>query len=231
MKPKRRLNDAGVVPIALLLLFGYLVCASPQTLLAQGSANNKSQDSRTFGGRGSARKTEGRQPPKAPGPLTSSALQGIVAQLGKTAPGATYVKLTPSQPAVTNRGALVFVDADIVETGESYAYYEIHFERNPRQGHMMLWLDSAAKRSYLIDCAVSGLTIQTDPKAAGGISGVGSAFEVLGPDGTSQTIKFAGTGGQHLVFPLNTTTAGWYPFRITGVGIFWAIYSCEVKSL
>jgi hypothetical protein len=24
-------------------------------------------------------------------------------------------------------------DADIVETGENYAYYEIHFERNPRQ--------------------------------------------------------------------------------------------------
>jgi hypothetical protein len=231
MKRKSLLKEFGVVPIAVLLLLGYLIVAPLQSLLAQGGISNKSESSRAFGGRGSERRVEGRQPPKAPPSLTSSALQGIMAQLGKTAPGATYAKLTPAQPSVVNRGALVFVDADIVETGESYALYEIHFERNPRQGHMMLWLNSAANRSYLIDCAVSGLSIQTDPKAPGGISGVGAAFEVMGPDGTTQTTTFAGTSGQHLVFPLNTTTAGWYPFRITGAGMFWAIYSCEVKSL
>jgi len=214
-----------------------LIAAVPPLMLAQSSDRNKPQSGRAtsirpFGGRGGERQSLREKPPPPPPPLTNISLQAAMKSLGKEAgPGTLYVKLTPSQPTVPNRGALVFAGADVVEGGEDYATWSPRLGSQP-QGFLVVWLKSAANQRYIIDCAVHGASVKT---VKGDLAPGDTAFEVLGPDGTTQTTKFTGTEGQHLLFPLNAANAGWYSFRITGSGsgifFLWAFYSCEVTNL
>jgi hypothetical protein len=218
--------------LALAGLMGLIAIASP-TQAGQGR-NNRDEGPRSFGGRGIERQIQVRSARKTPAALTPVEMMAALKLMGKSEPGSLYVNLTPSQPDVASRGALVFVNADLVEGGEGYAgwTFDYHSESQNQTKYLMIWLKSAANRSYLIDCAVSKEFKPISPEAR-------AAFDVVGPDGS--TTMFQGVkdvADQHLVFSLNASNAGWYGFQIrsrlltspSGSIFYWWFYSCEVKN-
>ena len=208
---------------------GLIVMAGP-TLSGQGR-NNKAEGPRSFGGRAIERRTQSPNvPQRAPAPLSAPELTAALKLLGKIEPGSLYVTLTPSQPDVANRGALVFLNTDVVEGGEGYASWKVSSsDTNSQMKYIMLWLKSAANRSYLIDCAVSG-EYKPNPTEEG------AEFRVVGPDGSTTVFKgVTGVADRHLVFSLNATNTGWYGFQLrsarqTPQTLYWRFYSCEVKN-
>jgi len=223
--------NRGSLRIATLVftVFAGLIVMGPPTVTSQGR-NNKTEGPRSFGGRAMERRTQTPNvPQRAPAPLSAPELTNALKLLGKTEPGSVYVTLTPSQPDVANRGALVFLNPDVVEAGEGYASWTVSgSDSDPQMKYMMIWLKSAANRSYLIDCAVSGEYKPNSTEAA--------EFRVVGPDGNTTWFKAVnGISDRHLVFSLNATNAGWYGFQLrsprqTPQTLYWRFYSCEVKN-
>ena len=178
-----------------------------------------------FKGSGIARPSRTGQLVTSPPPALGA---DVLAKLIGREPGSVYARLTPSLPEVANRGALVFAHASLVEGGEGYAKwymppvtgskFEKVTEERGKEEYLMLWLKSSADSKYLIDCFIGGPV----PKIP---------FRVIGLNTSeTQTSTFAETKG-HLIFMLETTTAGWYGFRISGSGRDWTFYSCEVTNL
>ncbi len=234
------------VVLAALLAFSIIIA---NELSAQGFDRDKGQSGvHVFKGNAVERATPGARP--APPPSALNALD--LKKLAGAEPGSVFVKLTPKEPSVLNRGALVFVSPTLVEGGENYARWgqpggkpvltgpddeqkqkldmakakmDAAYEGRggnrpgPRaapnssvEGSLMLWLRSAANRKYFIDCVVGG-----------------PSFNVNGPGG-SQTFQLKGVTA-HLTFALDASTAGWYPFQISGGEFGWTFYSCEVTNL
>lgn len=205
----------------LLLLILIALVFSPAAF-AQGGARPKPQGGVLrvpgFKGNGVAR-VPGSRPSQAPNPLNQLAMKEIYKQLGKVEPGSLYVKLTASQPSISHKGVLVFVKADIVESGQNYAQWRPDYKLPPgKGGSLNLWLRSNANRRYLIDC-----TVEEDAPLA-----QARAWSVVGPDNTTQTWSASAT---HLVFTLDAATSGWYGFSIFGVNRWWFFHSCEVTNL
>jgi hypothetical protein len=225
------------------------------TVLAQGrSPAVDTKSVRVFKGSGLDGVARGNQPPpRRPQGLNPSDLTELAKILGKVEPGSTYITLSPSFPAVTNKGVLLFWDANLVETGLNYVYWgEKDFKHGVR-GSVALWLWTPASRQYLIDCSLSGYEYPTKTTSEGGRSG--PSFNVVGPNGDTQVFYFnnnvvsgpssysafdlfkSDNAGAHLVFALTATTKGWYGFEITPHGVHgpglaqWAFFSCEVKNL
>jgi hypothetical protein len=236
-----------------LALLGVVPFFASVSVLAQGrSASVSTKSVRVFKGNGLDRVTQGRKPP-APQPpegLKASEFTGIAKILGKVEPGSTYISLSPSHPAVLNKGVLLFWGADLVETGENYGFWGEESFKGGAKGSVDLWLASPANRQYLIDCTLSGYQYGKDDAR------MGPVFEVTGPDGNLQRFDFdkntvsgppdfsafdlfkSGNAGAHLVFALTAATKGWYGFAITPLGTLhgptlaqWAFFSCEVKNL
>jgi len=134
---------------------------------------------------------------------------------GKFEPSNRYVRLTPSQPNVANRGLLVYTGPGIVHCGDDYAAFFPDVVEN----YVVIHVWSPANRKYLIDCAV------------GGTPGNEYAnYFVSGPDGTRQRFRPEGSG-QLLTFALDATTAGWYVFSISALHMQgWSFFSCEVTN-
>jgi hypothetical protein len=206
------------------LIWTLAVLTGASVLLAQGDGR-RAGPAPVFKGGGN--RSSGRRPPPAPISLTSDAIKSLV---GAT-PGAVFVKLTPRDPSVVNRGALVFVNPALVEGGEDYAMWgpsSGNVSLTGSEGHLALWLRPVAGKKYLIDCAVQSST----PNAV---------FNVTGPSGAAP-IQVAATGvGQHLTFVLEASDSQWQGFQINGGGsknkaglgtsMEWTFYSCEVINL
>ncbi len=149
---------------------------------AQGGDREKLQAEtavpvKVFKGSGVARVPESRKsnPPRK---LNQLEIKDIHKKLGKPAPGSLYVILTPSQPTVANKGALVFVKADIVEAGKNYAVWRPDEKAsNWERGSLSLWLWSITNRRYLIDCTVDEDAPLTKNRS----------WSVVGPDNVTQT--------------------------------------------
>jgi hypothetical protein len=214
---------------SLLALIAALVCltaAVQSTLLAQGD-RRKTGAAPVFKGGGGDRSTPGRKPPPAPVSLSLGTLKNLIG--GE--PGAIFVKLTPKDPSVVNRGALVFVSPTLVEGGENYATWgpsSANVSLFGSEGYLGLWLRPAAGKKYLIDCSVQS-------------GSEGALFSITGPSGTAPTQVAGVAGGQHLAFVLDATDNKWQGFQIRGVGsknkygvgskMEWTFYSCEVTNL
>ncbi len=151
---------------------------------------------------------------------------------------------------MVNKGALLFWDAYLVETGENYVYWGEKQLDTEATGSVGLWIRSPASHQYLINCKVSGYRYERHE-----VGRVGAKFKVFGPDGNSQLFDFShnsvpgyGLGSvhanefdlfksgknaeAHLLFVLTAATSGWYGFQIVPQRVAqWAFFSCEVKNL
>jgi len=169
-----------------------------------------------------------------PRPIGATRMGQIRAALGSAEPGSQYVRVTPSQPSVVNKAALVFVEPHLVEGGEGYVQFFAEELRRP--GLAVLWIRSAQPRKYLIDCAISGTSY-----AARDLAEAGPVLAVTGPDGATRVFDFSSSGvnpaGYHLAFAIEAEEIGWYPFTIvwgakpsTLLGK-WELHACEVTYL
>jgi hypothetical protein len=223
-------HQSSFIAVIALIVHGLFIGPTP-TVLGQGREQNKTQSEAgrkvpAFKGSGLVRRLPKGPPPPPPPPALSV---GLITKLIGGEPGSLYAKLTPSQPIATNRGALVFVNADLVEGGEGYAqWHSLASGVTPLESYLALWLNSSAGRKYLIDCAVrSGISLKG---VIPGAEHKPTPFKVIGPDGSSQTFQLPDNEG-HLIFTLGATKAGWYGFQIIGGGLTWTFYSCEVTNL
>jgi hypothetical protein len=137
---------------------------------------------------------------------------GTIAKLIGTEPGSLYVRLTPSQTKVENRGDLRFFKADFVDGGKDYAEW-MTAPQYIGQSQLILSLKSYTGHKYLVDCTVAGQSVSFTVEGSGG----------------KQTFALPQTNG-HLIFTLEATTAGWHYFQISANGQ-WIFYSCEVTNL
>jgi hypothetical protein len=173
---------------------------------------------------GGLRQSQNISPEPAPTRLSLTLKREVLKQLGlPPEPGSVFVNLSPSQPNVANKGALVFVNADIVEGGEDYAFWDV----GNQTGRVELWFKSPAGRSYLVECGV-GRPKQEDEIPS-------ASFKIHGPDGTIHTITLDSWGG-NLVFNFKAGSSGWYGFKITGKTEIdpmtsWRFHRCEVTNL
>ena len=204
--------------IAVITLMLSSLLIGPSSVLSQGRDQNKTESEAerkvpAFKGSGVVRPvSKGSLKPSPPPALSAS----VMAKLIGKQPGSLYAKLTPSQPIATNRGALVFANAAVVESGEGYAeWFETEW-KDPPEAYLMLWLKSSAGSKYLIDCVVSSQYVP---------------FMVRGPNSYAyQKVQLNQTKG-HLIFSLEATSAGWYGFHISAGSKTWTFYSCEVTNL
>ena len=219
-------RNASRAIVALLALQGVLMITSSQHLFADTVGRSTARDAvHVFKGSGGVRPTTAGS---GPGMLNAATLKILAGQVGST-PGTVYVKLTPQSPSVTNRGALVFDSAKLVEGGQSYATWGPG-DFGGSVGALWLWLRPSAGKKYLIDCAVRSASPQ-------------ARFWVTGPAGTAPMMVDAIPAGQHLTFVLDATDNNWVSFQISGVGaagqlkgltssrVEWTFYSCEVTNL
>jgi hypothetical protein len=232
----------------MVVLFGTLLAFSiitaPRELLPQGFERDKGRgDVHVFKGNAVERSTPGAKPAPPPSPLSVLDLK----KLAGSEPGSVFVKVTPKDPSVANRGALVFVTPTLVEGGENYAVWG-----QPKTGKPHLYsnteLDKIKEKMLdvqhesgnssgqggAVKPAVDGFVMLWLRSAASRkylidcVVG-GSPFLVSGPAGSQITQLNQATG--HLIFALEAATAGWYSFRISGSEFGWTFYSCEVTNL
>jgi hypothetical protein len=242
-----RHNPFRPVVIASRGLSAFLIISSPCGLLAQGFERSGQQgDIPVFKGSGGERSTVGVKPPPAARSLNALDLKNLVG----SDPGSVFVTVSPRDPSVANRGALVFVTPTLVEGGENYAVWG-----KPSGGKPHLYtqteLDKIKQKKMMTDAkmAQSGNPTQGGAVQPGPEGSVmlwlkspasrkflidcvvgGSPFVVSGPSG-SQIIQLNQMTG-HLIFALDAATAGWYSFRISSGNEFgWTFYSCEVTNL
>lgn len=204
---------------------------------------------RTFKSGGANPSTRDLKPPPRPAPLSAFDLKRFAAH-GAAESASVYARLTPKEPSVADKGALVFVDPTLVEGGENYAVwragseplYKVGQSTPPRfgsEGYLVVWINAHAGKRYLIDCAVQS-------------SDYGARFRVVGPSGTAPMEVDGLPAGQHLVFLLLATESRWHAFQVIGTGslgeatigpkdhkeavhyytpMLWNFYSCEVTNL
>ena len=253
---KAPMNSSSFALSSVLLLFASVTAAAQ---VRSPSASAKGVP--VFKGNGLDQVARGKKPPPPPPPegLTPSALADISKVLGKVEPGSTYVTLSPSHPAVLNKGALLFWDANLVETGENYAFWGEKEVKAGAPGSVDLWIWSPASRRYAIDCKLSGY--QWGNATPGQQHQAGVSFKVIGPDGDAQTFDFSDknvSGPEStsafdlfkrenteapLTFVLMAGTKGWYGFQIIPQGTIaylaggggskvaqWAFFSCNVLN-
>jgi hypothetical protein len=148
-------------------------------------------------------------------------------------PGDLYARLTPKDPSINGKAALVFVGASVVDGGESnYATWNV-LVADPTFGDVMtmngylavLVRSGIPGRRYLIDCAVSGYK---DDYGWGAVTG---AFYIVGPGGLKQAVESTGQTGQHLTFILEALDTQWNVFKIGSNNTGWALHKCEVTNL
>jgi hypothetical protein len=184
--------------IAIVLLLATVLIAPTRAVLSQGRAQDKPQ---AEAGRkvpafkaAAAVSHSVKELPPPPRPLSLS--PGVLAKLIGKEPGSLYVRLTPSQPKVVNRGALVFGDPDVVncgyEDGEGWVLWHKKVSPSDFSEHsMMLWIRSSAGSKYVIDCAVSADS---------------GTYKVVGPDHSGQIFDPAQENG-HLSSSCSTLRA------------------------
>jgi hypothetical protein len=165
-----------------------------------------------------------------------------LAGLVGSAPGSVFVKLTPKDPSVAYRGALVFVSPTLVEGGENYAVWG-----KPTSGgkpNLSSLAEAAAKDNILNAQKEQGgkkssgqnsapvlgsegsLVLWLKPEAgkkylidiAVQSSSSGARFRVLGPSGTAPMELDALPQGQHITFVLVATNDQWQAFQLIGTG-------------
>ncbi len=162
---------------------------------------------------------QGPEPPPPPPPpeLSAEAMQAILKSIGAAStPGTRYVRVTPRLSFVASKASLAFQNAYWVTSADQYARWKPPFnEQDKRVG---LWVKSeGAGRKYAIDCSVR--------------QDVGPKYPFKLWSSNTMLKSFTSTGeGQHLVFLLAATGAGWYAYQISG-GPGWWFYSCEVTHL
>ena len=174
-------------------------------------------------------------PISTPRPIGAAQMGQIRAALGSLEPGSQYVRVTPSQPSVTGKAALVFVEPHLVEGGQGYVQFFSEELRPP--GLAVLWIRSPQARRYLIDCAISG----TSYAVSDHVVEAGPVLAVTGPDSATQIFDFSSSGadpaGNHLLFGLEAEEIGWYRFTIawgdqpSSRPGKWELHSCEVTNL
>ncbi|GKS57235.1 hypothetical protein YTPLAS18_07620 [Nitrospira sp.] len=139
--------------------------------------------------------------------------------------GQPYAVLTPGNPVTSNKGSLVFVGAEVIDSGIKLARYPGSQNGTGRQ---MLWIRADANRQYLVDCIV-------------GTYYVPSNFRIEGP-GVAQTVysSFAddmgnkqlnGIATDHAQFVLQAVNSAWYGFAVWNTSVTWFFFSCEVTQL
>ena len=225
----RRTSPRAFVIALMTLIASLLVMAPPH--LAQGGGGQRGLQ--VFKGGGGDLSTAARK--SAPPPLTALDVKTLAGIVGSE-PGSAFAKLTPHEPSIGGRAALVFVDPKLVETGQNYAVWgppQTQVNAVGADGSLMLWLKPMAAHRYLIDCAVAS----TSPHAR---------FVVNGPSGTAPMEVEAIPAGQHLTFVLDATDNKWLSFRISGTGekkniagvqswlvspVEWTFYTCEITNL
>lgn len=158
--------------------------------------------------------------------LTPAAKAGLLKQtLNYSGTGQPYAMLTPGDPVNPNKGSLVFVAPEVIDSGLKLARYPGGANGTGRQ---MLWLRADANRQYLVDCIV-------------GTYYVPSNFKIEGP-GVSQTVysAFADDLGKkhlqsiatdHVHFVLQAMSSAWYGFALWNTSVTWFFFSCEVTQL
>jgi hypothetical protein len=169
-----------------------------------------------FKSNGAISKTKPPQPaPPPPVALTTSAVKALIGN----SPGTVYAKVTPSQPRVTNRAVLMFSDPHALDGGywneEGVATWGNG--ATPSTGNVTLEVKASANKKYLIDCAVKN-----------------SAYSPAAPYAvveytSGDTFALDAVNG-HLVFLLDTQSAGWREFTISRNSA-WSFYSCEITNL
>src|SRR5262245_17250930 len=225
----RRTSHRGIVIALMTLIVSLAIVPAPKP--AHGGGGQAGLH--LFKGVGGDLSIATRKP--GPPPLTAFDLKTLAGMVGSE-PGSLFAKLTPREPSIGYKAALVFVDPKLVETGASYASWGSSQTRSTLvgpYGSLILWLKPVAARRYLIDCAVAGTTPQPQ-------------FEVAGPSGTAPMQVDATPGGQHLTFVLDATDNKWLSFRIDGnlkpsttalrsnllaPPVEWTFYSCEITNL
>ena len=139
--------------------------------------------------------------------------------------GQIYAKVTPGDPVDSNKGSLVFVGPEIIDSGLKLARYKGSQNGSGRQ---MLWLRAEANRQYLVDCIV-------------GTHYTPSNFKIEGP-GVAQTVysafaedmgkkKISNIATDHIHFILQAQNTAWYGFALWNLSVTWFFFSCEVTQL
>jgi hypothetical protein len=158
--------------------------------------------------------------------MTPAAKAALLKQiLNYNGTGQYYARLTPGDPVTANKGSLVFVAPEVVDSGIKLARYPGSQNGTGRQ---MLWLRADANRQYLVDCIVG--TYYTP-----------SNFKIEGP-GVSHTVysafaddvgkkKISGLATDHIHFVLQAVNSAWYGFAIWNLSTTWFFFSCEVTQL
>lgn len=157
--------------------------------------------------------------------LTLSIKREILKDLGlPPEPGSEHAFLSPSQPSVPNKGALVFVNANIVEGGEGFAFWN---GGNPK-GSVQLWIKSPKGRGYLVEFGAGRPKIEDEMPSI--------VIEVEGPDGITHEFNERNSWGTRGVFYFKATTNGWHGFTITGgtkidPSTPWRFHDCLVTNV
>ncbi|MBA5865974.1 MAG: hypothetical protein GDA67_04660 [Nitrospira sp. CR1.3] len=145
--------------------------------------------------------------------------------LNYTGAGQPYALLTPGNPVSANKGSLVFVASEVIDSSIKLARYPGSLNGTGRQ---MLWIRADANRQYLVDNTV-------------GTYYVPSNFRIEGP-GVAQTVYSAfandmankqlnGIASDHVQFVLQALSTAWYGFAIWNTSVTWFFFSCEVTQL
>ena len=203
--------------VALIAVIVCLVIGPTSMLLAQETDRKEPRSASipnvpVFKGSGGPRDaTIPEVPVTAPKALRLDVIREIAHQIGSE-PGSTFVKLTPQQPYVANRGALYFYKFTQVASWENFA----RLDRNDGLAKVALLLRPAAAGSkYLIDCAVTAYGTEKFTLQQGFNSATVSPIE----------------GRQHLIFLVeDASPSNVYYFYVSNSAGF-QFFSCEVTIL
>lgn len=192
----------------------------------------------SLGTAGQVRGIDPTPPPPPPPPLTEIATRQILRNLSVSTLDLIHAfTLSPNQLYVPDKGKLWFVNPDYVITGATPSENRASFPatQTPQalstgalsiRGEMLLALKAGANQRYIVDCSVSNKS-PGGRKIADFSQQQTTAFilEINGQWKEKWPVDW--TGGQHLVFALQSASADWYQ-----VGIYsevpWIFYSCRV---
>jgi hypothetical protein len=162
-----------------------------------------------------------------PSPVGAAMKMRLLTGSSTSTPGSamwTYVKLTPRQPYVENRGYLNFITSNQVLSRPPFDAADFHPPTSPAYTpsvHFAIRSDAGSHR-YLLDFAVGTSTmLMGDPSRVFRVS----------HGGNYQDFR-VGPAGQHLFVVLDTEGPYEYGFAITCTsGIPWHFYSVEATTL
>jgi hypothetical protein len=162
-----------------------------------------------------------------PPPVGAAMKMRLLTESSTSTPGSamwTYVKLTPRQPYVENRGYLNFSTPNQVLSRPPFDLASFHPPTSPAYTpsvHFAIRSDAGSHR-YLLDFGVGTSTmLMGDPPRVFRVSH-GGAYQEFG----------VAPGGQHLFVVLDTEGSYEYDFHVTCVsGIPWHFYSVEATTV